>query len=46
MLNLKVDGAFQQLRGYAAHGVVIAKAAADVSLWEFGVNGRGQRLYV
>jgi len=46
MLYFKVDGAFQQLRGHAAYRVVIAKAAANVSLWKFGVNGRRQGLDV
>ena len=46
MLNLKVDGPLKELRGHAAHLVVVAKAAGDVSFWKFGVDGGDQRLDV
>ncbi len=36
----------EQLRGYAANGIVVAKATADVGFRQFGVHGRLQRLHV
>ena len=40
MLNFKINSAFDQLRGYAAHRIVVAKAAANVGFRQFGVHGR------
>ena len=44
VLNLKVDGAFDQPCSDTPNGVVIAEASAYISLRQFGVDGRDERL--
>ena len=46
MLNLKVQSAFNELRGYPTHRVVITESARYIGFRQTGVNGRGKSLDV